>query len=209
MFVALVVVFVVSQASAQEQALSTETPPHSQSLPFLDLFTGASTYYGEPIRKTYSDPYYVSCPKTDALSSFANVLGSAAKIMLSAAVIAFLKMLGGKILLFPLLLVFFSKIGLKVFLLWPMISKMMKYFKTKKKKGFKPRMIMDCSQRIACVIQRSAEGWGSNLGAAATFTLIDDVDQDTSYARALLRILAGDKVAECMTIECSSGIDIS
>ncbi|CAG9786238.1 unnamed protein product [Diatraea saccharalis] len=193
MLVTLAVVFVISMASAQEHlALSTEVPSRPSQLPFLDLITGASTYYSDPvpIRKAYSDPYYVSCPKSDTLNSVANVLGSAAKIMLSAAAIAFLKLLGGKLLLFPLLLVFLSKIGLKLFLLWPMISKMMKYFKKKKKKGFKSRMIMDCSQRIACVIQRASKGWGSNLGAAATFTLVDDVDEDSSYTKALLSILA-------------------
>lgn len=207
----IVAVFFVASAGAQEhQLMSTESPQNSPSLPFLDLFTGASSYYNsEPIRKTYSDPYYVSCPKPDKLSSFANVLGSAAKIMLSAAVIAFLKLLGGKLLLFPLLFVFLGKLGLKAFLLWPMISKLMKYFKKKKKKGHKSRMIEDCSQRIACVIQRASKGWGSNLGAAATFSLIDDVDEDTSYAKALLSIFAGDKVAECMSLDCSSGIDIS
>ncbi|KAL0892935.1 hypothetical protein ABMA27_014607 [Loxostege sticticalis] len=208
MFVIVVVFFAASQVSAQDHAMSTEAPPHSSSLPFLDLFTGASTYYGDSIRKTY-DPYYVSCPKPDALTTFANVLGSAAKIMLSAAVIVFLKILGGKLLLVPLLLVLLGKLGLKTFLLWPMISKLIKYFKKKKKRGYKSRMITDCSQRIACVIQRASRGWGSNLGAAATFSLIDDVDEDSSYTKALLSVLAGDKVAECMSLECSSGIDIS
>jgi hypothetical protein len=208
MFVTLAVVFVVSQASAQDQGMSTEPPSQSSSLPFLDLLTGASSYYGEPIRKTYSDIYYSSCPKPDSLSSFANVLGSAAKIMLSVAVIVFLKILGGKLVLFPLLLVFLAKVGLKAFLLWPMISKMMKHFKKKRKKSSKSRMITDCSQRIACVIQRASKGWGSNLGAAAAFTLIDDVE-DSSFAKALLSVMSGDKVAECMAMDCSSGIDIS
>lgn len=203
----IVAVFFVAWAGAQEVHLSTEPPQNSHSLPFLDLITGASNYYD--IRKTYSDPYPVACSRPDTLSSVANVLGSAAKIMLSAAVIAFLKLIGGKLLLFPLAFVFLGKLGLKAFLLWPMISKLMKYFKKKKKKGHKSRMITDCSQRIACVIQRASKGWGSNFGAAATFSLIDDVDEDTSYARALLSILAGDKVAECMSLDCSSGIDIS
>lgn len=211
MFVALAVLFVALKTSAQEHSLSTVSPPHSPPLPFLDLFTSASNYYTDPIRKTYSDSdHYVSCPKTDSLSSFANLLGSAAKIMISAAVILVLKVLAGKLLFMPIVFVLLVKLGLKAFLLWPMLSKMIKYFKKKKKKGYKSRIIMDCSPRIACVIQRATHsGWSSNLGAAATFSLIDDIEEDNLFAKSMLTILAGDKVAECMSLECSSGIDIS
>lgn len=208
MFVALAVFFVASQAGAQDQALSTMPPSPSPSFPFLDLFTGASNFYPD-VRKTYSDPYN-SCPKSDTLSSFANILGSAAKIMMSTALIVFLKLLGGKLLLFPLTIMLFTKIGLKALLLWPMISKMIKFFKKKTKKHHKSRSIKDCSERIACVMQRaSRSGWSSNLGAAATFSLIDDVEEDSSFAKLLLTILAGDKVARCMSVECTSGVNIS
>ncbi|CAK1547109.1 unnamed protein product [Leptosia nina] len=209
MFVAVVVFYVLSEALAQEQALSTVTP-QSPPLPFLDLFTGASNYYPD-IRKTYSDPgyYHGSCQKTDTLSSFASLLGSAAKIMLSATVIVLLKLLGGKLLLFPLSVMLFAKLGLKAALMWPVISKMIKYFKKKKKKN-KSRLIMDCSERVACVIQKSyRSGFGSNFGTAVTFSIIDDVDEDSPIAKILLSILAGDKVAECMSMDCNSGIDIS
>lgn len=211
MFVALALVFAALKTSAQEQSLGTSmSPVRSPPLPFLDLFTSASNY-PDPIRKTYSESdNYVSCPKSDSLSSFANVLGSAAKIMISAAVILVLKVLAGKLLFMPLVFVFFIKMGLKAFLLWPMITKMIKYFKKKKKKGHKSRIITDCSPRIACVIQRATyNGWSSNLGAAATFAFIDDIEEDNLFAKSLLTILAGDKVAECMSLECSSGIDIS
>lgn len=211
MFVLLVVVFVASRACAQDQSLSTVPPSNSPPMPFLDLFTGASSYYSEPIRKTYSDPsHYVSCPKTDTLTTIANILGSAAKIMFSAALIAFLKVIIGKMLLLPVVLLLFVKIGFKAFLLWPMISKMMKYFKKKKKKGHKSRMITDCSQRFACVIQRSAgTSWASYIGATATFFLIDDLEEDSSLAKSMLSILSDDKIAQCMSLDCSSGIDIS
>ncbi|XP_059045279.1 uncharacterized protein LOC131841064 [Achroia grisella] len=206
----LAVVFFVLFFRAHGQGLSTESPSHTPAIPFMDLFTGASSYYSEPIRKTYSDhDYSISCPKSDTLSSFANLLSSAAKIMISAAIIVFLKVMVGKLMLFPLTFVILGKLGLKLFFLWPMISKMMKHFKKKKKKGHKARMITDCSQRIACVIERSSKEWGSNLGAAVTFFLIDDVDKDSSYAKAMLHILAGDNVAECMSVDCNSGIDIS
>lgn len=215
MFVPLVVLLAALKSSAQEslsqQSLSTVSPQHAPNLPFLDLFTSASNYFSEPIRKSYSDSeHYVSCPKTDSLTSFANVLGSAAKIMISAAVILILKVLAGKLLFMPVVFVLLVKLGLKAFLLWPMITKMTKYFKKKKKKGHKSRIIVDCSPRIACVIQRASHGgWSSNLGAAATFSLIDDIEKDNLFAKSMLTILAGDKVAECMSLECSSGIDIS
>lgn len=208
MFVILAVFFVASQAGAQEQALSTVPPSPSPSFPFLDLFTGASNYYPD-VRKTYSEPYS-SCQKSDTLSSFANILGSAAKIMMSTALILLLKLIGGKLLLFPLTIMLFAKVGLKALLLWPMISKMIKYFKRKTKKHHKSRSITDCSERISCVMQRATRiGWSSNLGAAATFSLIDDVEEDSSFARLLLTILAGDKVAKCMSVECTSGVNIS
>lgn len=210
MFVVLVVFLVATRAGAQEQALSTVPPLSSPPYPFLDLFTGASNYYSEPMRKTSSDPYYVSCPKSDKLGSVANILGSAAKIMFSIAIILFLKFIAGKLMLLPLTVMLFAKIGFKAFFLWPMISKMIKYFKKKKKKHHKSRMIVDCSERIACVIHRASKmGWESKLGATATFALIDDVDKDSSFAEILLSILAGDKVARCMSVECTSGIDIS
>lgn len=215
MFVALAVLLAALKTSAQEQSLSQQSlstvPPQHAHTPFLDLFTSASNYFSEPIRKSYSDSdHYVSCPKTDSLSSFANVLGSAAKIMISAAVILVLKVLAGKLLFMPVVFVLLVKLGLKAFLLWPMITKMMKYFKKKRKKGHKSRIIMDCSPRIACVIQRATHGgWSTNLGAAATFSLIDDIEEDNLFAKSMLTILAGDKVAECMSLECSSGIDIS
>ncbi|VVC97626.1 uncharacterized protein LOC126969606 [Leptidea sinapis] len=209
MAVAVVVLFIFSEAFAQDQALSTASP-QSPPMPFLDLFTGASNYYPD-IRKTYSDPsyYHGSCQKTDALSSLASVLGSAAKIMLSATVIAILKLLGAKLLFLPLSVMVFAKLGLKAILMWPVISKMIKYFKKKKKKS-KSRIIMDCSERLACVIQRSYKSsWGSNFGAAVTFSLIEDVDEDSNIAKILLSILAGDKVAKCMSLDCNAGIDIS
>lgn len=218
MLVTLLVVFVASRAGGgaqgQQQALSAApvavpVPPSQPPFPFLDLFTGASSYY--PERKIYSDPTHhtISCPKTDTLGSFANILGSAAKIMMSAAAIVFLKFLAGKLLLFPITAMLFFKIGLKAILLWPMVSKMIKYFKKKKKKHDKGRSIMDCSERIACVIQESSrDGWG-NLGAAATFSLINDVEEDSSFAKILLTILSGDKVARCMSVECTSGVDVS
>lgn len=208
MFVAFAVLFAALKASAQEQSLSTVTPPHSP--PFLDLFTSASNYFSEPIRKSYSpSENYVSCPKPDSLTTFANVLGSAAKIMISATVILVLKVLMGKLLFMPVAFVLLVKLGLKTFLLWPMLTKMIKYFK-KKKKGHKSRNIMDCSSRISCVIQRATNsGWTSNLGSAAAFSLIDDIEEDNLFAKSMLTILAGDNVAECMSLECSSGIDIS
>ncbi|CAH0719414.1 unnamed protein product, partial [Brenthis ino] len=208
MFVATVVFFVVTKAFAQEHDLSTVTP-QSPPIPFLDLFTSASNYYSEPIRKKYSDSgyYHSSCPKTDTLASFASILASAAKIMLSAAVIALLKILAGKLFLLPLTLIVLAKMGLKALLLWPVISKMIKYLKKKKNKS---RIIMDCSERLACVLQRTSNnGWGSNFGTAVTFTMIDDVEEDGFIAKTLLSILAGDKVAECMSMDCNSGADIS
>ncbi|XP_047529910.1 uncharacterized protein LOC125066055 [Vanessa atalanta] len=209
MFAVVVLFYAVTKTAAHDQGLSTVTP-QSPPIPFLDLFTSASNYYSEPIRKTYSDSgYHTSCPKSDTLASFASILGSAAKIMLSAAVIALMKLLAGKLFLFPLTLMVLAKMGLKALLLWPVISKMMKYLKMKKKKN-KSRMIMDCSERLACVIQRSSNsGWGSNFGAAVTFSIIDDVDEDGFIAKTLLSILAGDKVAECMSMDCNSGGDIS
>lgn len=210
MFVALTVLLAAVKVSAQDQSLSTVSPPQSLP-PFMDLFTSASNYLSEPIRKTYSDPgHYVSCPKTDSLTSFANVLGAAAKIMGSATIILVLKMLAGKLLLTPLLFVLVAKLGLKAFLMWPMISKMIKYFKKKKKNGHKSRVIMDCSPRVACVIQRAARyGLATNAGAAVAFSLINDIEEDSLFAKSLLTVFAGDKVAECMSLECSSGIDIS
>lgn len=210
MFVTVVVFCVLSLVVAQEQALSTVSP-HSASMPFLDLFTGGSNFPNPDIRKTYSDSsyYHDSCQKTDNLSSFASLLGSAAKIMLSATVIVLLKLLGGKLLLFPLSVMVFAKLGLKALLMWPVISKMIKYFKKKKKKN-KSRLIMDCTERVACIIQRTYKsGFGSNFGTAVTFSIIDDVDEDSPIAKTLLSILAGDKVAECMSMDCNSGIDIS
>lgn len=211
MFVLFVVVIVATRVNAQDQSLSTATPSNSPPLPFMDLFTGASNLYSEPIRKTYTDSsYYVSCPKSDTLTSLANILGSAAKIMMSAAVIAFLKLIVGKMLLLPVVLMLFVKLGLKAFLLWPMISKMIKYFKKKKRKGHKSRIITDCSQRIACVIQKSLRSsWGSYIGATTTFLLIDDLEEDGSIAKSMLSILADDDIAQCMSLDCSSGIDIS
>ncbi|XP_072931563.1 uncharacterized protein [Epargyreus clarus] len=206
MFVVIVVFCVMFKAAAQDQALSTASP---QASPFLDLFTGASNYYGDSIRKAY-DPGYYGCPKSDTLSSFASMLASAAKIMFSAAVIMFLKLLAGKLLLVPLAVAVLAKLGLKTLFLWPVISKMIKYFKRKKRKGHKSRMITDCSQRLACVIQRSSKSdWSSSFGAAVTFLLVDDVDEDSTIAKSLLSVLAGDKVAQCMSIDCGSGVDIS
>ncbi|XP_049869214.1 uncharacterized protein LOC126368981 [Pectinophora gossypiella] len=205
MFVIVVVVFVASQAGAHEQALSTSPPP-----PFMDLFTAVGNHYYPENRKTYSDSHYVSCPQPDSLGSIASILGSAAKIVFSVAAIAFLKIIGGKMMLFPLTFILLAKMGLKAVLLWPMISKMVKYFKKKKKKDHKGRSAVDCSDRIACVMHRAArDGWGSHLGAATAFTLIDDVHEDSSYAKILLTILAGDKVAKCMSVECTSGVDVS
>lgn len=213
MILIAVVFFVASEVGAQEQALSTVPPSQPPPFPLLDLFTGASNYYSEPIRKAYSDysSSHITCPKSDTLGSFANILGSASKIMLSAAVIIFLKLLGGKMMLFPITIMLFAKMGLKALLLWPMISKMVKYFKKKKKKGHKSsRAITDCTERIACVIQRSSRyGWSSNLGAAVTFSMIQDIDDDSSFAKIMLSVLAGDKVAGCMSVECTSGVDIS
>ncbi|KAM3964525.1 uncharacterized protein ACR2FA_001496 [Aphomia sociella] len=209
MIAVLVVVLFVLISFAQGQGLSTESPSHTPAIPFMDLFTGTSSYYPDSVRKTYSEhDYSTSCSKPDTLTSVANVLSSAAKIMLSAAIIVFFKVMVGKLMLFPLTFVLLGKLGLKVFLLWPMLSKMMKYFK-KKKKGHKARMMTDCSQRLACVIQRSSKEWATNLGAAATFLLIDDVDKNSSYAKAMLNILAGGDVAECMSMDCNSGIDFS
>lgn len=210
MFVVVVLFYVVTETGAQDQALSAVTP-QPPAIPFLDLFTSASNHYTEPNRKSYSDSgyYHTSCPKPDTLASFASVLASAAKIMLSAAVIALIKLLGAKLFLFPLTLMVLAKMGLKALLLWPVISKMMKYLKKKKTKN-KSRVITDCSERLACVIQRSSRsGWGSNFGAAVTFSIIDDVDEDNFIAKTLLSILAGDKVAQCMSMDCNSGGDIS
>ncbi|CAD0199208.1 unnamed protein product [Chrysodeixis includens] len=208
--IVLLVVFVVS-AGAQDHSQGPATPSYSPPMPFLDLFTGGANLYPDPIRKTYSEPSnYVSCPKSDSLSAFASILGSAAKIMFSAAIIAVLKMIIGKMLLLPVVFLLFAKVGFKAFLLWPMISKMMKYFKKKKKKGHKSRVITDCSQRIACVIQRSStSSWASYIGATATFFFIDDLEEDSSFAKSMLSILSDDKIAECMSLDCSSGIDIS
>ncbi|XP_041978455.1 uncharacterized protein LOC121732587 [Aricia agestis] len=210
MFVAAVVFFVATVA-AQDQSLSAQTHP---PLPFMDLFTGASNLYSNlysnPIRKTYSDPeYHGSCQKTDTLTSFANFLTSAAKVMLSAAVIILLKLLGGKFLLLPIAVMVFVKMGLKALLLWPVITKMIKHFKKKKKRNNNSRTIRDCSERLACLIQRSSHSFGSNIGAAVTFSLIDDVDDDHFVAKTLLSILAGDKVAQCMSLDCTSGPDVS
>ncbi|XP_063618960.1 uncharacterized protein LOC134791748 [Cydia splendana] len=217
MIVSIALLFVVfaSPVFGQEnhQTLGPATPTSALPIPFMDLFTAPSNYYGEHVRKTYSDPgysYHVSCPKSDSLSSLASVLGSAAKIMMSAAVIVFLKVAAGKMMLLPLTVMLIAKAGLKAFLLWPMISKMMKYFKKKKKKGHKSRMIMDCSERIACVIQTaSKDGWASHLGAAATFSMINDVEEDAPFAKVLLSVLAGDKIAQCMSLDCGSGVNIS
>ncbi|XP_060802874.1 uncharacterized protein LOC132902318 [Amyelois transitella] len=204
MIVTLAVVLFVYFAVVHGQGMSTESPAHAPALPFLDLFTGASTYYGEPVRKVFENDYPVSCAKPDTLTSFANILGSAAKIMISAAVIVFLKFLVGKLMLFPLVFVLIGKIGLKAFLLWPWISKMMKYFKKKKKKHFHGRMMTGCVERIACVIARSSSAWTSNLGAAATFTLIDDIDENSALAKNMLRLFAGEHVAECLSFNCNA-----
>ncbi|KAJ2946178.1 hypothetical protein O0L34_g5112 [Tuta absoluta] len=207
MLLPIVVVLVVSRAGAQEQALSTVPPAPPQPYPLLDLFTGASNYYPD-IRKTYDS--HTVCPKSDGLSSTANFLGSIAKILMSVTVLLFFKLLVGKLLLFPLSLVLFAKLGLKTFLLWPMILKMAKYFKKKKKKAYKGRSGVDCSERIACVVQQaSRNGWSSHLGAAATFTWIEDVEEDGPLAKILLTMLSGDNVAKCMSLECTSGINIS
>ncbi|CAG5031687.1 unnamed protein product [Parnassius apollo] len=209
MFVGIVVIFVVSWAAAQEHALSTVSPQNSQPFPFLDLLTDSSNYYPD-IRKTYSDTgYHASCPKTDTLASFASVLSSAAKIVLSAAIIMLVKLLAGKLLLLPIIVMVIAKLGLKTLLLWPLITKMIKYFK-KQKKGLKSRVITDCSQRFACVIQKSSQtGWSSNIGAAIAFSLIDDIEEDSAFAKSVLSMLAGDKVAKCMSVECTTGVDIS
>ncbi|CAH2037660.1 unnamed protein product, partial [Iphiclides podalirius] len=197
MFVGIVVVFVAALAAAQEHALSTAPPSNPHPFPFLDLFTGSSNYYPD-IRKTYTDSgYYTSCPKADTLASFASILSSAAKIMLSAAIIMLVKLLGGKLLLLPIIVMFIAKLGLKALLLWPLISKLIKYFKKKRKKGLKSRIITDCSQRFACVIQKSSQaGWMSNIGAAVAFSFIDDVEEESLFAKSILSALAGDKVAE-------------
>ncbi|XP_069358857.1 uncharacterized protein [Maniola hyperantus] len=207
MFVTVVVFYLLTKVSAQDQSLRAVTP-QSPLVPFIDLFTGASSYSSEPIRRTYSDGYYhASCSKPDTLASFANVLGSVAKIMVSAAVIALLKILGGKLLFLPITVMVLAKMGLKAILLWPLISKLMRYLRKKKNKA---RVIMDCSERLACVLQRSSDsGWGSNFGSALTFFMIDDVDEDGFVAKTLLSILAGEKVAECMSLDCNSGSDIS
>ncbi|XP_068631582.1 uncharacterized protein [Battus philenor] len=209
MFFSIVVIFVVSQVGAQEHALSTMSPPNTNSFPFLDLFTGSSNYYPD-IRKTYDTGYYTSCPKSDSLASFASILSSAAKIMLSAAIIMLVKLLGGKLLLLPIIVMVIAKLGLKALLLWPLITKLIKYFKKKRKKGMESRIIKDCSQRFACVIQKSSvAGWTSNIGTAFAFSLIDDIEEDSSFAKSILSALAGDKVAECMSMDCSTGVDIS
>ncbi|KPJ08201.1 hypothetical protein RR48_12940 [Papilio machaon] len=210
MFASIVVIFVVSRVCAQEHGLSTAPPYNSQQFPFLDLFTGSSNYYPD-IRKTYTDSgYYTSCPKPDTLASFASILSSAAKIILSAAIIMLVKLLAGKLLLLPIIVMIIAKLGLKALLLWPLISKMIKYFKKKRRKGMKSRIITDCSQRFACAIQKSSSaGWSSNVGTAVAFSLIDDIEEDSSFAKSILSALAGDKVAECMSMECSTGVDIS
>lgn len=205
MFVTVVVLY-FAKVTAQEQPLSIVTQP---TLAFLDLFTVASSQY-EPIRKTHSDGlnYHVSCPRSDSLASFASVLGSAAKIMVSAAVIAFLKLFGVKLLLLPVTVMLLAKVGLKALLLWPIISKMKKYLKKKKKN--QSRAFADCSERLSCVLKRSSDnGFVGNFGTALTFSVIDDFGENDFIARALLSILAGDKVAECMSLDCNSGIDIS
>ncbi|XP_045771945.1 uncharacterized protein LOC123871929 [Maniola jurtina] len=208
--VVILVVYLVTKVTAQDQSLRAVTP-QSPPLPFLDLFTGASSHYSEPIHKTYSDDYYhSSCPKSDTLASFANVLGSVAKIMVSVAVMALLKILGGKLLLLPITVMVLAKMSLKAILLWPFISKIIRYLRKKKKKKNKARVIRDCSERLACVLQRSSDsGWGSNFGSALTFFMIDDVNEDSFVAKTLLSILAGEKVAECMSLDCNSGSDIS
>lgn len=206
MFVTVVVLYFATKVTAQEQSLSTVNQP---TLPFLDVFTGASSQY-KPIRKTYSDGhnYHVSCPRSDSLASFASVLGSAAKIMFSAAVIAFLKLIGVKLLLFPVTVMLLAKVGLKAVLLWLIISKIKKYLKKKKKK--QSRVIADCPERLSCVLKRSLDSsFGGNFGTALTFSMMDDFDEDAIVPRALLSVLAGDKVAECMSLDCNSGIDIS
>ncbi|XP_053607969.1 uncharacterized protein LOC128673851 [Plodia interpunctella] len=209
MIVIIAVVFFVYLGVVHGQVMSTESPSHSPALPFLDLFTGASNYYGEPVRKVFENDYPVSCAKPDTLTSFANVLGSAAKIMISAAVIVFLKVLGGKLMLLPLIFVLLGKIGLKAFLIWPWITKMIKYFKKKKKKHFRGRMMTGCLERIACVVARSSSAWTSNLGAAVTFIVIDDVDENSTLAKNMLRLFAGEHVAECLSINCNNGAEIS
>lgn len=215
MLLTLVLLFFTTRVRAQDGGNPLSTMPPSQQLPhpFMDLITGASSYLYPDIRKNYnSDPsyqYQISCPKTDTLGSFASILASAAKIMLATAALVFLKLLGAKMMLMPLTALLLAKVGLKAFLLWPMISRMIKFFR-KKRKHKKSRMIKDCSQRIACIIQRSVhDGWASNLGAALTFTLIEDVEDDSALTTTLLDIIAGEKVSKCMAIECSSGVDIS
>lgn len=101
-----------------------------------------------------------------------------------------------------------AKVGLKALLLWPIISKMKKYLKKKKKN--QSRAFADCSERLSCVLKRSSDnGFVGNFGAALTFSMIDDFDEDGFVTRALLSVLAGDKVAECMSLDCNSGIAIS
>lgn len=208
MFLAVVVFYVITLAVAQDTSLS---PVTRNPIPFLDMLTGPSNMYSEHIRKTYSDPgyYHASCPKADTLTSFANFLTSAAKVMLSVAVIIILKVVGGKLLLLPIAVMVFVKMGLKALLLWPVLSKMIQHLKKKKKKN-NSRVVKDCSERLACLIQRtSSSDWENNFGAAVTFSLIDDVDEDSYVVKSLLSILAGDKVAQCMSLDCNSGVDIS
>lgn len=209
----LLVVFLVPYVGAQElgTALSTvQTNP--VPAPFADLFPGASSYIYDGVRKVYSDPGYshTVCPtyKSDALSSLASVLGSAAKIMLAAAAIAFLKVMGGKLLLLPLTVILIAKMALKTLLLWPILSKLMKFLKKKKKKH--ARTLVDCTERVSCLMRRSVQsGWGSNLGSAVAFSIIQDVEDDSPITSIMLNILAGHKVAKCMDISCSEGVDIS
>ncbi|GBP29712.1 hypothetical protein EVAR_13635_1 [Eumeta japonica] len=209
------VLFFMLCVAAQEHGnpLSTVAPSAQQNIPFMDLFTGASNYFSEPQRKTYVDPGYYSpyCPRTDILGSFASILASAAKIMLATVAIVFLKVVGAKLLLLPVTVMLVTKIGMKALILWPLISRMIKYFRRKGKKGHKHkgRTVTNCSERVSCVLRKAINGgWTSEIGAAAAFSLID-VEEDPSYSATLLNILAGDEVARCMQVECVSGVDIN
>lgn len=215
MSIALAALLVISHIQAQELGTALSTVHSTQPpLPLLDLFPGATNYISDSIRKSYGESGYGHpiCPtyKSDSLSAFANILGNAAKIMLAAVTITFLKTVAGKLLLLPFTVLLMVKIGIKTLLLWPILLKLMKYFKRRKKKIYKGRSIGDCSKRIACVIRQTVDaGWGNNLGAAVAFSVMKNIDNDSSYSHLLVNVLAGEKIAECMKIVCGEGADIS